>query len=169
HGDWRLPLPRRYCGAGIRYSRGAQCSPRDPAYSGRQSHPARWRPGCGAGATSHITYRSRCGTASFPPLPLGYLKHLRSAPTHHLRLSLMRQGLKQPVDVFLGLKSYGPNMREVRAPQDTVSANERDHLRTIGIIDQPMIDAGPHIVTRLHLERAEVHAWAETVRVLQPV
>src|SRR5262245_29928078 len=70
------------------------------------------------------------------------LEHLCSAATHHLRLILIRQGTKQPVDVLLGLKSYGPNMREVRAPQDTVSTYQRDHLRTIGIIDQPMIDAG---------------------------
>src|SRR5215510_4465735 len=60
-------------------------------------------------------------------------------------------------------------MREIRTPQDTVSPDQRDHLRTIRIIDEPMIDARPHIITRLHLEGAEVHAWTETVRVLQPV
>src|SRR5712691_5319019 len=100
---------------------------------------------------------------------LGYIKHLGGAATHHLCLLLMRQGTKQPVDVLLGLKSYGPNMREVRAPQDTVSTYQRDHLRTIRIIDQPMIDACPHVVARLHLEGVEMHAWAETVRVLQAV
>src|SRR2546422_10781001 len=100
---------------------------------------------------------------------LCYLEHLCGAATYHLRLLLLRQGAKQPVDVLLGLKSYGPNMREVRAPLDTVSTDQRDHLRTIGIIDQPMIDAGPHVVARLPLEGSEVHGWSETVRGLQPV
>src|SRR5207249_7433502 len=85
-----------------------------------------------------LTEMWHCLTRRFP---LGYIKHLGGAATHHLRLILIRQGAKQPVDVLLGLKSYRPNMREVRAPQDTVSPNQRDHLRTIGIIDQPMIDA----------------------------
>ena len=93
--------------------------------------------------------------------PLGYIKHLGGAATHHLRLLLMRQGTKQPVHMLLGLQSYGPNMREVRTPQDTVNPYERDHLRTIRIIDQPMIDAGPHVVADLHLEGAEVHAVAD--------
>src|SRR2546428_5621414 len=109
-------------------------------------------------------------TSLTPPLiPLRYIEYLGGAATHHLRLLLTRQGPKQPVDVLLGLKSYGPNMREVRAPQDTVSTYQRDHLRTIRIIDQPMIDACPHVVARLHLEGVEMHAWAETVRVLQAV
>ena len=67
--------------------------------------------------------------------PIGYIKHLGGAVTHHLRPLLRRQGTKQPVDVLLGLKSYGPNMREVPAPQDTVSTSQRDHLRAIRIID----------------------------------
>src|SRR5262245_27539213 len=104
-----------------------------------------------------------------PGFTLHYIEHLGGAATHHLRLLLLRQSTQQPVDVLLGLKSYGPNMREVRAPQDTVSTDQRDHVRTIGIIDQPMIDAGPHVVTSLHLKGTEVHAWAKTVRVLQPV
>src|SRR6266478_4815466 len=86
-------------------------------------------------------------TSLTPPLiPLRYIEYLGGAATHHLRLLLTRQGPKQPVDVLLCLKSYGPNMREVRAPQDTVSTYQRDHLRTIRIIDQPMIDACPHEV-----------------------
>jgi hypothetical protein len=44
------PSPRRYCGAGARYSRCAQCSSRNPACSGREFYPARWRPGYGTGA-----------------------------------------------------------------------------------------------------------------------
>src|SRR5262245_933710 len=104
-----------------------------------------------------------------PLIPLRNTKHLGGAATHHLRLLLMRQGTKQPMHVLLGLKSYGPNMREVRTPQDTVSPYERDHLRTIRIIDQPMIDACPHVVAGLHFEGAKMHAWAKTVRVLQPV
>ena len=107
------------------------------------------------------------------PHPPGYtlcnIEHLCGAATHHLCLLLMWQGTKQPVDVLLSLKSYGPNMREVRAPQDTVSTYERDHLRTIGIVNQTMIDACPHVVAGLHFEGMEMHAWAETVRVLQPV
>src|SRR5262245_43061825 len=73
------------------------------------------------------------------------------------------------MNMLLSLEPNRPNMREVRAPQDAVGTDQGDHLRTIGVIDQPVVDPCPHVVAGFHLERAQMHARAETVRVLQTV
>src|SRR5262249_2343674 len=54
-GDWWLSLSRRHCGAGVWYSCSPQYPACNPTYSGREFHPARWGPGYGTLAASHVT------------------------------------------------------------------------------------------------------------------
>ena len=82
------------------------------------------------------------------------MEHVRGVAAHDLFLILARQAGQLGMHVFLRLESNGANVRKVRASENPVRPDQRNHRRSVRIIDHAVVDARFHVVARPHLQIA---------------